>query len=106
GFGGRGGARPAITLNGASSAALAASLAMQAAEIAPTAAQIAACARASDEARDALARWNATKTTGLSSFNAMLKTKGQPAVTLPALRLPAALPSDENGNVNENENDG
>ncbi len=106
GFGGRGGARPAITLNGASSAALAASLAMQAAEIAPTAAQIAACARARDEARDALARWNATKTTGLSSFNAMLKTKGQPAVTLPALRLPAALPSDENGNVNENENDG
>ncbi|HEY8310003.1 MAG TPA: hypothetical protein VIG47_05570, partial [Gemmatimonadaceae bacterium] len=105
-FGARGGGRPAITLNGASSAALAASLAMQSAETAPTAAQIAACARARTEAQAAMTRWNAMKTTGLSSFNAMLKTKGQPAVTLPAVRPPVALPSDVNGNVNENENDG
>jgi len=81
-------------------------LSMQAAETAPTAAQIAACARARAQAQAAMARWNTLKTTGLSSFNAMLKTKGQPALTLPALRLPAALPSDENGNVNEKENEG
>jgi len=108
GFGGfgRGGGRPAITLNGASTSALAASLAMQSAEMAPTAAQIAACARAREQANAALARWNVMKTNGLSSFNATLKTKGQPALTLPALRMPPALPADENGNVNENENDG
>ncbi|MES2359118.1 MAG: glycoside hydrolase [Gemmatimonadota bacterium] len=105
-FFGRGGGRPSVTLNAASSAALAASLSMQAAETAPTAAQIAACARARVQAAAAMAHWNTLKTTGLSSFNALLKTKGQPALTLPALRLPAALPSDENGNVNEKENEG
>ena len=105
-FFGRGGGRPSVTLNAASSAALAASLSMQAAETAPTAAQIAACARARAQAAAAMAHWNTLKTTGLSSFNALLKTKGQPALTLPALRLPAALPSDENGNVNEKENEG
>ncbi len=105
-FFGRGGGRPPVTLNAASSAALAASLSMQAAETAPTAAQIAACARARAQAAAAMAHWNTLKTTGLSSFNALLKTKGQPALTLPALRLPAALPSDENGNVNEKENEG
>ena len=105
-FFGRGGGRPAATLNAASSAALAASLSMQAAETAPTAAQIAACARARTQAAAAMAHWNTLKTTGLSSFNALLKTKGQPALTLPPLRLPAALPSDENGNVNEKENEG
>jgi photosystem II stability/assembly factor-like uncharacterized protein len=105
-FFGRGGGRPSVTLNAASTAALMASLSMQAAETAPTAAQIAACARARAQAQAAMARWNTLKTTGLSSFNAMLKTKGQAALTLPALRLPAALPSDENGNVNEKENEG
>ncbi|MEO7216907.1 MAG: hypothetical protein ABI026_01820, partial [Gemmatimonadaceae bacterium] len=104
-FGGRGGP-PAVTLNAASSAALSASLAMQAAEIAPTAAQIAACARARVEVQAAMARWDALKTAGLSSFNATLKTKGQPALTLPPLRLPPAIPSDANGNVNEHENEG
>jgi photosystem II stability/assembly factor-like uncharacterized protein len=105
-FFGRGGGRPSVTLNAASTAALMASLSMQAAETAPTAAQIAACARARAQAQAAMTRWNTLKTTGLSSFNAMLKTKGQPALTLPALRLPAALPSDENGNVNKKENEG
>ncbi|MGH2634507.1 MAG: WD40/YVTN/BNR-like repeat-containing protein, partial [Tepidiformaceae bacterium] len=57
-FFGRGGGRPAVTLNAASSAALAASLSMQAAETAPTAAQIAACARARTQAAAAMAHWN------------------------------------------------
>jgi photosystem II stability/assembly factor-like uncharacterized protein len=107
--GGRGGfgrgARPSATLNAVSAAALAASLSMQAAETAPTAAQIAACTRARALAATALAKWNVVKTTGLSSFNATLKAKGQPAVTLPPPRMHTALPSDENGNVNENENE-
>ncbi len=105
GFGGfgRGGPRPPPTLNGASTTALAASLAMQAAEIAPTESQIAACARAREEARTVMARWNAYRTTGLAALNATLKAKGQPAITVPAPRMHPALPSDANGNENENE---
>jgi len=108
GFGGfgRGGGTPPVTLNGASTSSLSASLAMQSAEMAPTAAQIAACARAKEQATAALARWDVMKTKGLAAFNATLKAKGQPALTLPALRLPPAIPADENGNVNENENEG
>jgi hypothetical protein len=106
GRGGRRGGRPAPTLDGVSGTALAASLALQAAETAPTAAQIAACARAQAQVDAAMARWNTMKTTGLSSLNAALKAKGQAAVTLPAPRLQTALPADENGNINENENEG
>jgi hypothetical protein len=105
-FFGRGGGRLSINLSVASSAALSASLALQSAEMAPTEAQIAACTRARKEVQDAMARWNTLKSSGLASFNATLKTRGQPAVTLPALRAPVALPADANGNVNEHENEG
>ena len=100
---GRGGPRPPPTLESASTAALGASLALQSAEIAPTEAQIAACARARDEARAVMAHWNTLKTTGLSSLNATLKSKGQSAIMLPAPRMEKAVPADANGNENENE---
>jgi hypothetical protein len=99
----RGGPRPPPNLESASTAALAASLALQSAEIAPTEAQIAACARARDEARAVMARWSTLKTTGLSSLNATLKSKGRSAIMLPAPRMEKALPADANGNENENE---
>jgi photosystem II stability/assembly factor-like uncharacterized protein len=97
----RRGARPETSLNEASDAALDASLALQAADIAPTAAQIAACAHARDQANEVLARWETAKSKDLSSLNASLQAAGRPALTLPPPRMPAALPSDENGNENE-----
>jgi hypothetical protein len=89
------------TLNQASEAALAASLALQSADTAPTAAQIAACARARAEAQDVMARWEAVQSKELPAFNARLVAKGQPALVLPPPRMPVALPSDENGNTDE-----
>ena len=93
---------PATTLNGVSTAALAALNSMQSADSAPTAAQIAATERAKTQAQAIMAKWDAIKTTDLPAFNATLEGKGQPALTLPPLRMPAALPSDENGNINKN----
>jgi hypothetical protein len=97
----RGGAHPPATLDEASDAALDASMALQSADTAPTAAQIAACAQARTQADAAMARWEILKSKGLSSFNATRVASGQPALTLPPARMPAALPSDENGNVDE-----
>ena len=97
----RGGARPSTTLNEASDAALDALLALQSADTAPTAAQIAACAQARVQTSAAMARWEALKTNDLSSFNTTLEANGQPALKLPPPRMPAALPSDDNGNSNE-----
>ncbi len=97
----RGDERAPATLNQASDAALAASMALQSADTAPTAAQIAACARARSEAQDAMARWEAVKSKDLPAFNARLVARGKPALVLPPPRMPAALPSDENGNWNE-----
>ena len=96
-----GGARAPTTLNQASDAALAASLALQSADTAPTAAQIAACAQARTQAKEVISRWEMLRSKDLSTFNTILVAKGQAALTLPPLRMPATLPSDENGNENE-----
>ena len=96
------GYQPATTLNGVSKAALAALVSLQSADTAPTAAQTAATVRAKTQAQAVMAKWDEVKTTDLATFNATLGSKGQPALTLPPLRTPAALPSDENGNVKEN----
>jgi predicted SprT family Zn-dependent metalloprotease len=93
----------ATTLNGVSNAALTALMSLQSADTAPTAAQTAATERAKTQAQAVMAKWNQVKTTDLAAFNARLRSKGQAALTLPPLRMPATLPSDENGNVKENE---
>ncbi len=97
----RGGAHPPPTFNEASDSALGASLALQSADTAPTATQIAACAQARTQAKEVMARWEIVQSKDLSAFNAALVAKGQAALTLPPLRMPAALPSDESGNVDE-----
>lgn len=97
----RGSAHPPATLNEVSDAALEASLALQSADTAPTTAQIAACAQARSQGSVVMAQWATMQSKDLSSFNATLAAKGQPALTLAALRMPAALPSDENGNLDE-----
>jgi hypothetical protein len=76
-------------------------MALQSADTAPTAAQIAACARARAEAQDVMARWEAVQSKELPALNARLVAKGQPALVLPPPRMPVALPSDENGNTDE-----
>jgi photosystem II stability/assembly factor-like uncharacterized protein len=84
-FGGFGGGAPAgpPTLESASSATLAAAMAMQRADVTPTAAQVAACARAGEQSRAVLSRWTALKTTDLASLNARRRAAGQPPVVLP-----------------------
>jgi len=61
GFARAGAPTPPPTLESASSAALAAAMAMQDADLAPTAAQVAACARARAQVSAVLARWNRLK---------------------------------------------
>ena len=97
------GYQAATTLNGVSDAALAALISLQSADTAPTAAQTAATVRAKAQAQAVMAKWQEVKTRELPAFNATRTSKGQPALALPPLRMPAALPSDENGNENENE---
>ncbi|MEP6765653.1 MAG: hypothetical protein ABJB66_15160, partial [Gemmatimonadaceae bacterium] len=85
GGGGRGGAPGAArapTLESASSALLAASMAMQNADVAPTANQVAACTLARTQAAAVLARWTIFKTAGLAALNAKLKASGQQPITL------------------------
>jgi len=91
------------TLKDVSDAALAASLALETADTAPTAAQIEACTQARQKAQSVMAKWDKVKGTGLSAFNALLTSKGHPTLALPPLRMPAPLPSDENGNLMERE---
>ena len=86
GFGGGfGGGAPAgpPTLESASTAMLAAAMAMQRADVTPTANQVAACARAREQSRAVLQRWTALKTTDLAVLNARRKAAGAPPVTLP-----------------------
>ncbi|MEP6780696.1 MAG: hypothetical protein ABJC26_12455, partial [Gemmatimonadaceae bacterium] len=80
--GGAGGAARAPTLESASGALLAASMAMQNADVAPTANQVAACTTARTQATAVLLKWTALKTTGLAALNAKLKASGQPPITL------------------------
>lgn len=84
-FGGRrgGGGNAPANLESASNALIAASMAMQAADVAPTAGQVAAAERARTQSRDALAKWNAIRTTGLAAFNAKRKAAGQAPIVLP-----------------------
>ena len=78
---GRGGAVAALpTLNGASSALLAAAMAMQGADVAPTAMQVAAGERARAQATAAGSRWNAIRTAGLPALNAKRRAAGLSAV--------------------------
>ena len=70
------------TLSGASSAMLAAAMAMQTADAAPTARHIAASAAARAQGAAALARWNALRTGGLTELNAKLRAAGQTPITL------------------------
>jgi photosystem II stability/assembly factor-like uncharacterized protein len=84
GFGRRGGAAGAsLSLEAASNALTAAVMAMQEADVAPTASQVATADRARAQARAAESRWNALRTTGLSSLNAKRKAAGQPAIVIP-----------------------
>ena len=62
GFGRRGAAGAAVTLNGASDALLAAAMAMQSADVTPTVSQVAAAERAQAQAKEVMARWNRLKT--------------------------------------------
>ena len=79
--GGRGGAAAGPpTLNGASTALLAAAMAMQGADVAPTAMQVVAGERARAQATAAMARWNTLRTTGLAALNAKRRAAGLSAV--------------------------
>ncbi|HEV8197682.1 MAG TPA: hypothetical protein VGP87_13640, partial [Gemmatimonadales bacterium] len=80
-FFGRGPAGPP-TLESASTALLAAAMAMQGADVAPTSAQVAACDRARAQAAEVMARWTTLKTTGLAAFNAKRKA-GQTPIIVP-----------------------
>jgi hypothetical protein len=71
------------TLDGVSSALLAAAMAMQRAEVTPTASQVAAAGRARAQAAQVLPKWTALKTSGLAALNAKRRAAG-----LPALRVP------------------
>ncbi|HEY3935619.1 MAG TPA: hypothetical protein VGL65_13490 [Gemmatimonadales bacterium] len=71
------------TLDGASSAFMAAALAMQSAEVAPTASEVAACGQARAESVAVTLRWNALRTTGLAALNAKLKAAGEAAIEAP-----------------------
>jgi hypothetical protein len=87
GRGGRGRAAAGVaatpSLETASTALLAAAMAMQRADVAPTAAQIAAASRARADAAAVMARWTTIKTTGLATFNNRRKAGGAAPLTLP-----------------------
>jgi hypothetical protein len=82
GRGGRGGGfgAPAAgapdTLNGASLALSGVMNSLQGADVAPTALQVSSIETALRNARAAIARWNALKTTDLAALNAQLKPAG------------------------------
>jgi photosystem II stability/assembly factor-like uncharacterized protein len=85
GRGGRGGGAAAgpPTLESASTAMMAADMAMQNADVTPTASEVEAATKARGESSAVLARWHALSTTGLAALNGKLKASGQPAVTVP-----------------------
>jgi len=69
------------TLTSAGAAMLAAAMAMQGADVTPTARQIAACDKARQDYRVALARWTTLETTGLAGLNAKRRAAGLTEVT-------------------------
>ena len=80
----RGAAANALpTLESASSALIAAAMAMQNADVAPTADQVAAAQRALDRAASVMKRWGVLQSTGLGSLNTRRRAAGQPAVVVP-----------------------
>jgi hypothetical protein len=83
GFRRRGATTTAASLESASTAMLAAAMAMHNADVAPTATQVAACTAARAMGVEVLPKWNALRTTGLAAFNAKRKAAGLPTLTLP-----------------------
>jgi hypothetical protein len=82
--GGRGaGDQATPTLPGASTALLAAAMAMQGAETGPTAREVAACAAARAQQAAVMGRFTELTTTGLSALNAKRKAAGQPEIVIP-----------------------
>ncbi|MEO7520211.1 MAG: glycoside hydrolase, partial [Gemmatimonas sp.] len=82
--GGRGGGTPALpTLEGASTALLAAAMLMQTADVAPTARDVAAAAAARAQATAAMARWNSISTSELAALNAKRAAAGQSLISIP-----------------------
>ncbi|MBI3792746.1 MAG: glycoside hydrolase [Gemmatimonadetes bacterium] len=79
----RRGGPPALNLEAASNALMAAAMAMQGAEMAPTAAQAAAVTRAKAQADEVLGKWRALSGAGLTALNAKRKAAGQAAIELP-----------------------
>jgi hypothetical protein len=85
GRGGRGaGATAAPTLDGLSTAMMAAAMGMQAAEAAPTARDIAACADARRESASVMAKWTKISTLDLAALNAKRKAAGETAIAIRA----------------------
>ncbi len=87
GFGGgrgRGGPTTApSTLDGVSSALVAAAMPMQAADIAPTANDLNTITHARADYAAVMARWMAMKSTGLAALNVRRKAAGEPAIAMP-----------------------
>ncbi|MEA3246333.1 MAG: glycoside hydrolase, partial [Gemmatimonadota bacterium] len=84
GFGGRGGApQGPANLESAANQMIAAAMQMAEAEAAPTANNVAACTRAREASRSAMARWTQLSTAGLTQLNARRKAAGLAPVTLP-----------------------
>ncbi len=84
GGGGRGGnASAPPNLESASTAQMAAAMAMQSADVTPTASEVAAAALARGQSTDALTRWNSLRTTGLAALNAKRKAAGLAPVSIP-----------------------
>jgi photosystem II stability/assembly factor-like uncharacterized protein len=84
GFGGFGGGQQQPpSLEGASTGALAAAMALQRAEMAPTANQVAACDRARTQFRELMARWGALRSAGLAALNSQRKAAGKEPVPFP-----------------------
>ncbi|HEX3928531.1 MAG TPA: hypothetical protein VHW65_11085, partial [Gemmatimonadales bacterium] len=88
GRGGRGGGAATTstaspTLDGASTAMMAAASAMQAADVAPTGTEVEACTKSRGEFTAAMLKWNNFRTLGLAAFNARRKAAGESTITLP-----------------------
>lgn len=72
-----------MTLESASTAAMAAAMAMQNADVTPTASEVAAAGQARTQSSGVMARWNALRTTGLSALNAKRRAAGLAPITVP-----------------------
>ncbi|HXD49499.1 MAG TPA: hypothetical protein VN600_12030, partial [Gemmatimonadaceae bacterium] len=85
GFGGRGGggAALAVTLESASTAAMAAAMSMQNADVTPTASEVTAADQARAQSSTVMAKWNALRTTGLAALNAKRRAAGLAPIMVP-----------------------